>query len=249
LFELASQMRGLIVTGTDTGVGKTYVAVEIIRALREQGVRVGAYKPVVSGRVSGGAGEYWDDPARLQAALGCDVPIERIAPQRFLAPLAPPVAARLEGLVVDPGLLRRGIDWWIDRVDIVIVEGAGGLLSPLTETETLADLARDLGFPMVIVARLSLGTINHSLLTLEAADRRQLPVAGIVLNEAGPADPTDRSVETNPEELQRRCETPILAILRHAATPGLLRVSPLSTIDWMRLAQSGEHQKRWRPEL
>ncbi len=233
------QTRGLIITGTDTGVGKTFVAVEIIRALRDQGVTVGAYKPVVSGSSPGPSGPVWDDLAKLQAALGGDdVPIERISPQRFLAPLAPPVAARIEGRTVDAGLLRRGVDWWRGRVDVVVVEGAGGLLSPLAETESLADVARDLEFPLVVVARLSLGTINHTLLTLEAAATRQLPVAGIVLNEPVPADPADRSTETNAEELERRCRVPILAILQHTATPGLLRMSPLFTIDWM------EHARR-----
>ena len=105
-------MRGLIITGTDTGVGKTFVAVQMILTLRDRGVRVGAYKPVVSGSVAGTAGSGWDDLARLQAAVGDDVPIDHISPQRFLAPLAPPVAARLEGRSVDPILLRRGIECW-----------------------------------------------------------------------------------------------------------------------------------------
>jgi dethiobiotin synthetase len=240
--------RGLIITGTDTGVGKTFVAVQIIEALRAQGIRVGAYKPVVSGSIPGPAGPIWDDLARLQAALGGDVPAERIAPQRFLAPLAPPIAARLEGRSVDPILLRRGIEWWNERANVVVVEGAGGLLSPLTEGESLADLARDLDFPLIIVARLSLGTINHTLLTLEAAASRQLPVAGIVLNESMPTDPADRSAETNAEELQFRCAAPVLAIVRHSKLPDLLRNSPLSTIDWMSLIRRGEPRKSWRPE-
>jgi dethiobiotin synthetase len=239
-------MRGLIITGTDTGVGKTFVAAQIIGALRERGIRVGAYKPVVSGCIAGAAGPVWDDLTRLQAALGGEVPIERIAPQRFLAPLAPPVAARLEGRAVDPILLRQGIEWWNDRVDIVMVEGAGGLLSPLTETETVADLACDLGFPLVVVARLSLGTINHTLLTLEAAACRRLSVAGIVLNEPAPADPDDRSVETNETELKSRCRTPILATVRHSTMPDLLRKSPLFTIDWMVLADAARGRNSWR---
>ena len=234
--------RGLIITGTDTGVGKTFIAAQIIRALRDRGVRVGAYKPVVSGSAPGPAGPVWDDLASLQAALGGDVPIERISPQRFLAPLAPPVAARLEGRAVDSALLRRGIEWWNGRVDLIVVEGAGGLLSPLTETESIVDLARDLEFPLVVVARISLGTINHTLLTLEAAASRQLSVAGIVLNEPHPPDPADHSMETNAEELKSRCQAPILAILRHSTTPDLLRKSPLFTIDWMGLAQPGQRQ-------
>ena len=232
-------MRGLFITGTDTGVGKTYVACGVIASLRARGVRVGAYKPVVSGSTAGPAGPVWDDLVRLQTALGGDVPIERIGPQRFRAPLAPPVAARLEGKEVDAALLRGGIDWWRGRADVVVVEGAGGLLSPVTETESVADLAIAFGFPVVVVARVSLGTINHTLLTVEAARSRGLTVAGIVLNHSTPPSPDDRSVESNPGELEKRCGVPILAILPHDSAPGLLQQTPLFTIDWMGFTPNG----------
>ena len=234
--------RGLIITGTDTGVGKTYVAAAIIRILRTQGRRVGAYKPAVTGSRPGPDGPIWDDVTCLQAALGRDVAPERICPQRFHAPLAPPVAARLERRCVDAALLRRGLDWWNDRADVVIIEGAGGLLSPLSETDTIADLARDFEFPLVVVARMSLGTLNHTLLTLEAARNRRLQVAGIVLNEPAVRDPDDLSIGTNAEELRRRSDVPILAILPHAPSSDLLEPPPLSTIDWMQLARVGSRQ-------
>src|SRR5690242_8270261 len=115
-------LRGIFITGTDTGVGKTYVAAEMIRALRGRGVRVAAYKPVVSGcrEVAGNAGPaVWDDLEILRDALGEDVPVERIGPQRFRAPLAPPVAARLEGREVDRELIRGGLDWWRRRAEVV----------------------------------------------------------------------------------------------------------------------------------
>jgi dethiobiotin synthetase len=176
---------------------------------------------------------------RLQAALGGEFASERICPQRFHAPLAPPLAARQEGKQIDAALLRRGIDWWTDRSDVMIVEGAGGLLSPISETETIADVARDFGFRLIVVARLSLGTINHTLLTLEVARTRRLDVAGVILNQAAAADPADRAAETNAEELRRRCDVPILAILPHAESSGLLQHKALSTIDWMQLARCG----------
>jgi dethiobiotin synthetase len=227
-----SLLRGLFVAGTDTGVGKTYVACGIIAALRARGIRVGAYKPAVSGSINGPGSPIWEDLLRLQSALGGKAEFERICPQRFRAPLAPPVAARLEGKQVDVGLLRSGIDWWRARADFIVVEGAGGLLSPITEAESVADLAASFGFPLVIVARASLGTINHTLLTLEAARTRGLSVAGIVLNHATPPDPADSSWESNPGELEKRCMAPILAILPHDPTGDLLRQSPLFTIDW-----------------
>jgi len=149
----------------------------------------------------------------LHDALGGMFARERICPQRFNAPLAPPVAARLQGKTVDAALLRSGIDWWRERADFLVVEGAGGLLSPLTESECVADLAVSCGLPLIIVARLSLGTINHTLLTIEAAHSRDLAIAGIILNQPAASDDGDRSVASNPEELQRRCAAPIVAIL------------------------------------
>jgi dethiobiotin synthetase len=181
----------------------------------------------------------WEDLTRLQAAAGADVPIERIGPQRFRAPLPPPVAALLEGKQVDAALLRSGIDWWRNRADVVVVEGAGGFLSPVTESESVADLAVSFAFPLVVVARVSLGTINHTLLTLEAARSRGLTVAGIVLNHSTPPNPDDRSLESNPGELEKRCGVPILAILPHESTAGLLQKNRLFTIDWMRFTSVG----------
>jgi dethiobiotin synthetase len=227
---------GFIVTGTDTGVGKTFIASEILRSVRARGLRVGAYKPVASGARLTESGPIWDDVAILKGALGMPVSDDRICPQRFLAPLAPPIAARHEGRTVDGLLLREGMKRWIGDVDFVVVEGAGGLLSPLTDVESLADLARDLKLPLLIVARLSLGTINHTLLTLEAASHRNLPVAGIVLNEASPADPDDVSIDSNPAELQRRCPAPILAVVRYRGARGLLHESPAFKIDFVDLA-------------
>jgi dethiobiotin synthetase len=230
-------LRGLFITGTDTDVGKTYVATGIIAALRAQGVRVGAYKPVVTGSVDGPDGPVWSDLERLHSALGGEFGRERICPQRFNAPLAPPVAARLQGKTVGAALLRSGIEWWRERVDFLVVEGAGGLLSPVTESECVGDLAASFALPLVIVARLSLGTINHTLLTVEAARSRNLVIAGIILNQPAPAD-DDPSVATNPEELRKRCAAPILATLPWATTAGLLQHSPRFTIDWMKLGQS-----------
>ncbi len=227
-------MHGLFITGTDTGVGKTHVATRIIAALRTRGERVGAYKPVVSGNEDGPGGPVWNDLERLHGALAGAFERERICPQRFKAPLAPPVAARREGKTVDAAVLRSGFDWWRERVDFLVVEGAGGLLSPLTEAECVADVAALFGLPLIIVARLSLGTINHTLLTIEAAHSRNLPIAGIVLNQPVPTD--DASQASNPEELEKRCAVPILAIEPHAPTADLLQHSPLFTMDWMKLS-------------
>ncbi|HEX6986049.1 MAG TPA: dethiobiotin synthase, partial [Planctomycetaceae bacterium] len=146
-----------------------------------------------------------------------------------------PVAARQEGRTVDPALLRSGAEWWAGRCDLLLVEGVGGLLCPLTEDETVADLAADLGLPLLVVARATLGTINHTLLTVEAARTRNLDVAGIILNESVPAD-GDASVATNAAEIERRSGVPILGIVPHGRPARLLVQGTGQRIDWRTLA-------------
>jgi len=208
-------LSGLFITGTDTNVGKTVVATAIVRQLREAGVRVGAYKPAASGAVERLDGNLvWDDVEQLSQALGDEYPAERICPQRFAAPLAPPLAAGAEGRSVDRRLLREGARWWQAQVDFVVVEGAGGLLSPLSHEDSVADLARDLALPLVVVARAGLGTINHTLLTLESARAADLEVAAVVLN-PWPAQPS---------EIERDNRETIAEL-------GEVRVDTLSTLD------------------
>lgn len=228
--------RGLFVTGTDTGVGKTYVAAMIVREAIAAGLSTGAYKPCCSGAVPGPDGEsVWEDIEVLADALGRTVDQSRICPQRFRAPLAPPVAARQEQATIDGDLLRSAANWWRDRVDLLVVEGVGGLLCPLTEEETVADLAGDLGYPLLIVAHSGLGTVNHTLLTVEAARHRGLAMAGVVLNEVTP-DPSDTSVETNAREISLRGDVPVLGLLRHGETTGLVRDAGRIRINWQSLA-------------
>lgn len=189
-------MRGLFVTGTDTDVGKTYVSSEIIRQLRDQRCSVGAYKPVCSGAVISNTGKSsWSDLEELYSATGEEFPHELVCPQRFNAAVAPPRAAVLEDRVVDESLLFDGLHDWKSRVDYLLIEGAGGLLSPVSDQHTNASLARQFGFPILIIARAGLGTINHSLLTIEAAQSRGLRIAGIILNETQP-----RSSDTGRDE-------------------------------------------------
>lgn len=203
---------GLFITGTDTEVGKTYVGAVVARALVAAGRRVGVYKPAASGCWARGEELVSDDALLLWQAAGRPGDLDRVCPQRFEAPLAPHLAAREEGRELDAALLRSGVDYWRGRSDVILVEGAGGLLTPLGDREFVADLAADLGFPLIVVARNALGTINHTLLTLHAAAtfRRPLAVAGVVLNR--PAPPSDDpSTETNRRELALRAGVPILA--------------------------------------
>lgn len=227
-------LNGLFITGTDTNIGKTHIATLILRSLRSAGIRIGAYKPACSGAVMTSGSPHWDDIDRLNKALGTDVPQDAICPQRFLAPLAPPLAARAEGRQIDRELLAAGLKWWHGRADVVIVEGAGGLLAPVTETETVADLAQSIAFPLIVVAHCGLGTINHSLLTLEAARHRHLRVSGVILNQCRPDD--DRSLaDQNAAEIQTRSGIPVLGVLDWGSTDGLQRHGRPVTIPWLDL--------------
>ncbi len=224
--------RGLFVTGTDTGVGKTHVTCLIAKQLTANGLRVGVYKPVCSGANIDAAGHAsWDDIDRLKEASGIDWPLDAICPQRFLAALAPPLAARAEGRTVSEEMLSHGVSWWSNRVDSLIVEGAGGLLSPVSDAWTVADLAREVGYPILIVARCGLGTINHSLLTVEAARRRGLKVAGIVLNQSRPDDDLALAPD-NAAEIEVRSGVPVFGMISWRTTHGLQRHGRTVTIHW-----------------
>lgn len=232
-----SDMQGLFLTGTNTGVGKTQVACVLARTLSGSGVRVGVCKPVCSGAEFDTAGRpVWDDVERLRSALGSRVPRERICPQTFLAPLAPPAAARSEGRDIDYEACLSAVRDWEADADFVIVEGAGGWHCPLTNDRTFADFAVELGFPVVVVAANRLGTINHTLLTLESIRRRGLTVAAVVLSEVTAV--LDASAASNAEALERYAEIPLLARLPHGGTEFVTRDGPLSGVDWQRLTQS-----------
>jgi dethiobiotin synthetase len=226
---------GIFVTGTDTGIGKTYVTACIARMLRQRGVRVGVYKPVASGCVLHDGQWISEDAVTLWEAAGRLGSLEAVCPQRFAAPLAPPLAAAAEDRAVDPALLRSGLQYWLQRADLVLVEGAGGLMSPVTDNEFVADLAYDFGFPLLVVAANVLGVINQTLQTLitAATFRDGLDVAGIVLNQPNPARPDDLSVATNRSELARRCVPPILAELAWQAEEFEVSVA------WETLARAG----------
>ncbi len=227
-------MRGLFITGTDTGVGKTHIACAIVRELREAGNHVGVFKPACSGATIDENGyPHWNDIDRLRDALGREVADHQLCSQRFLAPLAPPVAARTEGRQVEWESILHGFEAWQRDCDILVIEGAGGLLCPLTDNATMADLAAKSLFPLVIVARLGLGTINHTLLTVEVARQRGLRIAGLVFNEPTPTE--EVLVASNPQEVAARCDVPILAICRHQ-TEGVGRVNESLRLDWWNLA-------------
>jgi dethiobiotin synthetase len=181
--------RGIFVTGTGTEVGKTVVAAVIARTLAADGRRVAVFKPAVSGLEDEGESDH----AQLRRASGSSQSDAEIAPYRYDPPASPHLAAALAGEEVDPERLRRTARDAAANADVLVCEGVGGLLVPLAcrvsrnicdqgDTPYLVrDLAADLGYPLVVVASPGLGTINHTLLTLEAARSAELEVAAVVL--------------------------------------------------------------------
>lgn len=184
---------GYFVTGTDTGVGKTRVACGLAGAARARGLRVGVLKPAESG--DGG------DALALKKASACPLPLELIRPYAFRAALAPAVAAAQEGKRVLMQPILKAFKAVSSISDFVLVEGAGGLLVPYGPGLDGASLAKAMGLPLLIVARRGLGTINHSLLTLEAARARGLRVAAVVLS--APGRKGDPSVAGNARQIAR----------------------------------------------
>lgn len=206
----------LFVTGSDTDVGKTYVASLLARQLRHSGKRVGVYKPVASGCVQRGDQLESDDAIQLWHAAGCPLELEAVCPQRFLAPLAPHQAARLEGRVVDGDLLVAGAQRWLGHCEVLIVEGAGGLLSPLSETQLNMDLAMSLApVNLLVVVANRLGAIHQALATCRAAEHGGLKPSGLVLCETLPAGvPSVSSArDHNALEIAKFTDVPVLAQL------------------------------------
>jgi dethiobiotin synthetase len=167
---------------------------------------VGVAKPVQSGNL---ADDPEGDAMLLRRAAGVDDDPGEICPFSFAAPLAPLVAARLEGRTIDLEDVLERLEVLADRHELLLVEGAGGLLVPVGEDWTIADLACALGLPLVVVARAGLGTVNHTLLTLEAARRRGLEPAAVVLN--GRRADADASVDTNPQLIAAFGHAPVVA--------------------------------------
>lgn len=222
---------GLFVVGTDTDVGKTYVATLLARAWVARGARVGVYKPAASGCRREGEQLVSADAEALWEATGRPGTLEDVCPQRFLAPLAPHQAARAEGRSIDPQRLSAGLAPWLETSDVVLVEGAGGLFSPLADDLLVADLAHEFGYPSLLVARNRLGVI-HQVLATELAARHYrggLPLAGLVLNRL-PADEGDPSQATNAAEIAARSRLPLWADL-----PARCQALPAG-VDWLGLA-------------
>jgi dethiobiotin synthetase len=207
-------MRGLFVTGTDTEVGKTVVASAIARAAHEAGDRVAVFKPAVSGLDDYALRpEVWEsapelpDHVLLRLAAGSKQGDEEVAPYRYGPPVSPHLAAELAGESIDPDVLRGSALAATEDANLLICEGVGGFLVPLTPGYLVRDLARDMALPVVVVASPGLGTINHTLLTIGAVRDAGLDVAAVVLN-PWPAEPSPME-SSNRETIARLGSVPV----------------------------------------
>jgi len=209
--------KACFITGTDTGVGKTTIAASLARSFQKVGLRVGVMKPVETGCKLRGKGLVGADTALLKKAASFEAPLGLINPYSFAPPISPELAARQAGVTIDFSLIRASYEKIRKSSDIIIVEGAGGLLTPLGEgglkkgCATMADLAAFLNIPLLIVAPSRIGVINQCMLTVQAAHSRGLSIMGIILNHPALPDPGDRSRDSNNEEVAHHTEEKVLS--------------------------------------
>lgn len=177
--------RGIFITGTDTGVGKTIVTAVVVTALTANGINAGVMKPIATGTSAGA--DALSDPDWLASVTGVDDLPDLIAPYRFRTAAAPLIAAAREGLAIEPARIIEAFRALSTRHDCVVTEGIGGVMVPLTPDLLVVDLVKLMGLPVLVVARTSLGSINHTLLTLECLRNRGVPILGLIFN--NPARP------------------------------------------------------------
>lgn len=222
----------LFITGTDTGVGKTWITCTLLGLLQSRQIKTGVYKPACSGAEFLPDGTpMWADLEALRQNCSLNPALDLVCPQRFLAPVAPNVAARLQQQLVDDEQLSAGARVWAGLCDMLVIEGAGGLFCPLSDQSTVLDLAKQLQATMVVVAGNRLGVISHTRMTVELLQRAGLTVAGIVLNEIAAPDEAaaDVSIPRNAQQLQHWI--PTIPLLHCAWQSRDLTVVPRSDLS------------------
>jgi len=207
-------MQPLLITGTNTGIGKTFVACGIARELKNRGIDVGVFKPFCSGSR--------EDAELLIKASGCGDDIETVNPLYFEKPLAPYSAARLDNLKIDLSKCFAAFDILKQRHEILIVEGAGGILVPICEVESeiysFLDFFSECAGKIVVVASRDLGTINHSWLTIKACREKGLDIIGIIYNDTKPAEKVEPYL-SNPEIITKCAKIPEIGAVVYNPNP------------------------------
>jgi dethiobiotin synthetase len=203
------------VAGTDTGVGKTLVSAALVHAFVQQGRKTAGMKPVASGAEWRDGAWHNEDVDALRAASNVELAMDLINPYLMQAPTAPHIAAAAEGKRIELDRIRACFHAVSDAADVVIVEGVGGFIVPLNEDIDTADLAQELGLPVVLVVGIRLGCISHALLTAQAIAARGLPLAGWVANII---DPAMLNLAETIAALKTRLPAPVLGCIPHMAT-------------------------------
>ena len=227
--QMSPQRISMLIIGTDTGVGKTLVTGGLAGAFRKRGYRVGNMKPAETGCREEDGELVPEDALFVRRLSGCESPLQMICPYRFQESLAPSVAASREGKSIDPEKILSAFEEIRSRHDVTLIEGIGGFHVPITQDFWVSEMAERLGLPILVVARLGLGTLNHTLLTLEAVAKRSLRVLGVVLNTVTP--PLSIAEKTNPTALSSLTDVPLLGVLPHLPAGREGMPDPESLVD------------------
>jgi dethiobiotin synthetase len=237
----ALSIPGLFVTGTDTGVGKTVIAGAIANWFARRQKNVAVCKIAATGCVLRREGLVSEDAEFLAVCANARHPLDLIAPQRYSEALAPAIAAERANRPLDWFMINNSIRLMSRGSDVMIVEGVGGIMVPMDSKHTVLDVAVALGIPVVVVARPGLGTINHTLLTVNALRSAGVHVAGVVVNRY-PTDLVEVAEETNPRAIERWGKVPVLCItpdeyIKEATLPPGI-IAAVDRVDWESLLQT-----------
>lgn len=205
-------MAGYFITGTDTGVGKTCIALALMNKFKQQGKIVAGMKPVSAGCSQTNKGLRNSDAVQLTQASSIELPYNIVNPYAYEPPIAPHIAAQEAGEKIDPGRVAACYNQIIEQSEIVIVEGAGGWLVPINDSETMADLAMHIHLPVILVIGMRLGCLNHALLSVESIKNSGLTLAGWIANNI--SEQMDRCQE-NIYSLKHRIPAPLLGNVQH----------------------------------
>jgi len=211
---------GFFITGTDTGIGKTFISCLLLQALSAKRKTVVGMKPIAAGRDSG----IWSDVELLRAAGNVKVSREIMNPYALDLPIAPHIAAERQGVGIDIATIQTAFQTLTRVADYVIVEGVGGFLVPVNENQDTSDMARLLDLPVILVVGMRLGCLNHALLTVQAIKETGLPLTGWLAN---CIDPETLELEENIAALQHRIDSPLLGTIPFVSSPDMLELSRL----------------------
>lgn len=231
-------------TGTDTGVGKTLVAGAIADWARRQGVRVGVCKPVATGCQRRREGLVSEDAEFLAHHADSRFSLNTICPQRFAEALAPAIAAERAKTAIEWNAIDGAIQTMSKESDFMIVEGVGGVMVPMDRNATVLNMIQWLGLPAIVVARAGLGTINHTLLSVETLRRARVRVAGVVINEYPPETP-GVAEETNPRAIEKWGKVAVLCLVPRFEGKAIPKLpadvaAAVQPVDWIGIAREGE---------